>query len=58
MNEEQIINELLSNSADFLQQTFFGIIEENLSDHPLHQAISKLDLNAQVRIFSAINNHF
>lgn len=58
MSEQQIIEQLLNNSPEFLRETFFGIIEESLSDHPLHQAIEKLDPNAQVRIFSQINNHF
>ncbi len=58
MSEQQIINELLSNPPEFLREIFFSIIEESLSDHPLHQAIEKLDPNAQVRVFSAINNHF
>ena len=58
MTEQQILTQLLNNPPDFLRDTFFGIVEENLSDHPLHQAINKLDLNAQVRIFSAINNYF
>jgi hypothetical protein len=58
MSEQQIIEQLLNNSPEFLRETFFGIIEESLSDHPLHQAIEKLDPNAQVRVFSAINYHF
>jgi len=58
MTEQQIISQLLNNSPEFLRETFFGIIEESLSDHPLHEAINKLDPNAQVRIFSQINNHF
>ena len=55
MNEQEIITQLLANSPEFLQETFFGIVEENLTDHPLHQAILKLEPNAQVRIISVIN---
>ena len=58
MTEHQIIDQLLNNPPEFLRDTFFGIVEENLSDHPLHQAINKLDPNAQIRIISAINGGF
>jgi hypothetical protein len=58
MTEQQIIEQLLQESPNFIGKTSFSIIEETLTDHPLHQAIKKLDLNAQVRIFAAINDYF
>ena len=58
MNEQQIITEIINSSEVFIRETFFGIIEESLTDHPLHQAIGKLEINGQIRIMCAINDYF
>ncbi len=58
MTEQDILKKLLDFSSDFLQQTYFAILEEEFTKHPLHQAILILDQNAQIRIMSAINQEF
>ncbi|MDY7021018.1 MAG: hypothetical protein SWJ54_06600 [Cyanobacteriota bacterium] len=58
MTEQEIINKLCNFSSDFLQKTYFAIIEGKFTQHPLHQAIVILDPNAQIRILSAINGEF
>lgn len=59
MTEQEIIQKLLTHNSEFLKDTYFGIVEEKLNDnHPLHQAIAALNINAQVRIISVINWKF
>jgi len=58
MNEQQLVEQLLTQPSDFLCEVFFSIVEETVSQDPLVQAIQKLDPNAQIRIISAINNSF
>ncbi len=58
MSEKDIIKKLFNFSSDFLQQTYFAIIEGKLTQHPVHKAIVALDSNAQIRIMSAINEKF
>lgn len=58
MTEQEIVTELLTTAPEFLCEVSFSIIEERVSNDPLIQAIQKLDLNAQLRIFAAINSYF
>ena len=58
MNEQQLVDQLLTQPSDFLREFFFSIVEETVSQDPLVQAVQQLDLNAQIRIISAINNSF
>ncbi|MGB3534762.1 MAG: hypothetical protein WBA13_14765 [Microcoleaceae cyanobacterium] len=58
MTEQDILKKLLNFSSDFLQQTYFAILEGNFTKHPLHQSILTLDPNAKIRIMSAINQQF
>ncbi|ERT03856.1 hypothetical protein M595_2760 [Lyngbya aestuarii BL J] len=58
MNEQQLVDQLLTQPSDFLSEFFFSIVEETVSQDPLVQAVQQLDLNAQIRIISAINNSF
>ncbi len=58
MSEQDILKKLCNFSSEFLQQTYFAILEGKLTQHPLHQAILILDPNAKIRIMSAINGEF